>query len=354
MANVAFDLDETLGRFLTPALHLILTDLTMYYAGQGRGFQPFIPSDDLKQKMDLALTKYAECLASSEEGKKLLRPGILKIIKKISDAKDQGKIKNVVVYSNNGNLNCLKLATRMIEFLLEKPGIFCDLINFYNPIRTNGDAPNFSRPGSANKTWRVFKQLFSQECGSTEPVQAESSYFFDDVLHQDIYRNIGVSNYFNVSPYKVDISFPIVNECFETAMKSQGLDTNQEYFRYIQPITGGSVSNFRELMIYLGMLNRGVRLTNLPFRDDTQQILERLEKIFPSPPPPPAPNASNAPIVNQSRVNNSSRTVPFNVGSTASSSNSGVPFYGGKSKCRHSKRHSSKKHKKQRKGTRKN
>ena len=46
MAHIAFDLDETLGRFSTPSMHLILTDLTMYYAGQGRGYEPFRPSED--------------------------------------------------------------------------------------------------------------------------------------------------------------------------------------------------------------------------------------------------------------------------------------------------------------------
>ena len=348
MANVAFDLDETIGRFVTPFYHLIFLDPTMFYEGQGRGRQPFLPSENLKKKLDSALTNFAHCLASDDVGKQLLRPGILKIVKKISDAKDNGQIKNVVVYSNNGNLNCLKLATRMIEFLLGKSGIFCDHIHFYNPIRQLGDNPDMRNPGTALKTWRVFQQLFSQKCGDNTPVQAETSYFFDDIIHPHIYAVISASNYFNVNSYKKDTPFDPINRCFNAALQSQGLDTNNEYFRYINPIIGNP-SNLLGIYFYLSGANRGYNLKNEPFSDDTEEILDRLEKIFPT----PVSSTSISPNVNTSRININTRTIPFNVGTSINTSSS-VPFFGGKPRRKHKHRHSSRKQKKYRKGTRKN
>ena len=347
MAVVAFDLDETLGRFSTPSIHLLFLDLAMYYDRQGKGYEPFKPSSDLQNKMDAALTHFAKCMATNEEGLQLLRPGILQIVKKVSDAKDAGLIKHIVVYSNNGNLNCLKLATRMIEFLLNKPNIFCDHIDFYNPLRRNGDAPNYSNPGAAYKTWRVFKQIFSQGCGGPTSIVPETSYFFDDTIHPDLYTKLG-KNYVLVKPYKRDISFESVNECFEAALKSQGLDTNDEYYQYLKPLMLGEPLTLEGIRSYIQRANRGYRLKRFPFEDDTGAILERLEAAFPIPVAVAA--ASNvAPVASFN-----TGSIPFNVGSSGNAARPNVPFFGGKSRRYRRKRSTTKRNRKVRKGTRKN
>jgi hypothetical protein len=359
MAVVAFDLDETLGRFSTPALHLVFINPIEFYKNDGQQFRRPEPSQELKVKCDKALTKFAECLASSDEGKQLLRPGILQIIAKVSDAQDAGLIRKIAVYSNNGNMNCLLLATRMIEFLLKKQNIFCDHINFWHPIRHPHNRPNYRRPGFADKTWTVFQKVFGQKCGLTPAdVKPENSYFFDDTVHQNILDRIGTDHYFKVNPYKKDIPYDIVNKCFREALESQGLQNDPTYFEYISSFYNGERS-IGGILNTLANWNRSYKLVNLPFTNDIEMILQRLDAIFPTsvavnedptnmtspapqvvdiPPPAPAPNQTlnRAPAINAPLLSNSSS----------------VPFFGGK---RHRKHHrKSRKPKKIRKGTRKN
>lgn len=289
MAFVGFDLDETLGRFAVPDGHLYFLMPEALYTTQFRPYAPFhIPSEELKRKLQAAFDTFAVCLADKEPELGMLRPGILEIVKKIAQLKEEGRVKGIVVYSNNGNLAALLLATKMIEHKLEKPGLFCNHIDWWNPIRNGKNQKG--KPGKAKKTARVLQESFVGRCGdieSYEDVPLEKLFFFDDLNppHPDLYRHIGADRYFKVNPYKKDASLEEVQSCFDQALQSEGLLQDQEYLTYITKILRSAQPPFPRAFAsinqYLQYYNDGFVLKDEPFLNDTEEILRRLDALFP-------------------------------------------------------------------------
>ncbi len=304
MAFVGFDLDETLGRFSVPDGHLYFLMPEVLYTTQFLPYAPFHqPSDDLKTKLTAAFNSFAVCLANKEPALGMLRPGILQIVGKLSQLKDAGRINGIVVYSNNGNLAALILATKMIEHLLQKPGLFCNRVNWWNPMRY-GPGKNIKghRPGAASKSTRVLRESFvGPMCGNIvanyQEVPVDQLLFFDDLNppHQDIFNQIGPERYFRVNPYKKDASIAAVNDCFYSALESQNLHTDPEYLTYINTILQSSqpplAKTFASINTFLTQYNAQYALKNDPFLDDTDAILARIDALFP---PLPAAAAAEA------------------------------------------------------------
>jgi hypothetical protein len=286
---VAFDLDETLGYFGSPVMHLLFLDLVSLYQDTTVIKAPFEPSENLKEKLNAAFQAFAIRLASLEDGRICLRQGILDIVKRLVQLQDEGKVKKIVIYSNNGNIQCLKFAKIMIEFILGRNNIFCDLIHFYHPLRLQGNSPDLSNPGKASKTFPVFQKIFAETCGETDvesKILPQNSLFFDDTSHSKLLATLPPTNYFRVQPYKKDISFEVLNSVFDSVIKSFMLDTNEEYLQYAAPFIGKYKSEYT----YSGLLrkiqraNRTYIPANKPFINDTAEILSRIDTIFTVPP----------------------------------------------------------------------
>lgn len=309
MAFVGFDLDETLGRFSTPDGHLYFLMPGALYSGQYRYGGPFHqPSSDLQTKLKAAFQTFAECLAAKEPELGMLRPGILEILGKLAKLKEEGRIKGIVVYSNNGNIACLLLATTMIEHLLGKPGLFCNHIDWWSHIR---DGKNWKgRPGQATKSARVLREAFvDPRCGdiqSFEDVPLEKLYFFDDLdpPHEDLVGRLGNDRYFKVNPYKRDADMAPIDECFDSALKSQGLDNDEEYLTYIHPILRAIrpvlPNEYASIAKYLKAYNTGFVPKREAFVNDKDTILARIDTLFPPPAPAPPPIAPAPPLANDS------------------------------------------------------
>ena len=302
MAFVGFDLDETLGRFSVPDGHLYFLMPEALYTTQFLPYAPFHqPSDELKTKLTAAFDSFAVCLANKEPALGMLRPGILQIVGKLSQLKDEGRIRGIVVYSNNGNLAALILATKMIEHLLGKPGLFCNRVNWWNPMRY-GPGKNIKghRPGAASKSTRVLRESFvGPMCGDIvagyQEVPVDRLFFFDDLNppHQDIFDQIGPERYFRVNPYKKDASIAEVDACFNAALESQNLHQDEEYLTYIHKILQSTQpplpKTFASINTFLTQYNAQYALKNDPFLNDTDAILARIDALF-----PPLPAAAEA------------------------------------------------------------
>ena len=280
---VGFDLDETLGYFSSPSVHLTYLDPRMYYRDY-RHFSPFDPSPQLQEQLDKVFTEFIHCLAGTEDGKQCLRPGILPILKFLLQAKEKGRVQAIAMYSNNGNYGCLRFAKELLEYILGQP-VFCALVNFWDPIRAQGNSRNMTRPGRATKTFQVLRKIFSSACGGNEQsILPENTLFFDDNLHPDIFTKISSKNYFKVNPYKKDIPFQTIQTCFIQAIQSQGLDTNREYLEYLKPFIRKSEPTFADLLASIESANRRYSFKNDPFVDDTEEIISRLDPmLFPLP-----------------------------------------------------------------------
>ncbi len=269
MAYVGFDLDETLGRFTVVYWHVMfLTPLKSYYESEGMRvydgktveyIRPPECSEDLKERMDTALNLFVKKIAEEEKAGRLgfLRPSILPIAKRLWDLQQKGKVKGVVIYSNNGNLGLLHFAAQLIETIAETPRLFCDFIHWYHPLRRYGEVEvNEDRPGSGMKTVRTLYNIFTMgPCsGKGAPESFEdfknNLYFFDDADHSNISGTIGKQRYFQNPKYIYDVpNYEFINQAFTEAFSESGLYNNDEYEAYAKPLLGstailGKIMNF--------------------------------------------------------------------------------------------------------------
>lgn len=277
MAVVAFDLDETLGRFGNLDCFLFFIYPKSVYTGQLKGSEPFIPSDALQAKLSTALNAFADCLVAKEPALGMLRPGILDILRILVEAKKRGDVKNVAIYSNNGNSGLLLLAKTVIEKALDAPEFFCDLVNWYDPRRAGEIVKG--HPGHAAKTFQTLKRIFQDSACGVGSIEAKDVYFFDDLKHDDIYAAIGPTNYFNVTPYKTDPPLQEILECFLSVKDTTDLFKDPEYYRYIQPILqvfGHSTAGQENFNSVLKCIQSFYNL----FISDKDEIVSRLQKRF--------------------------------------------------------------------------
>lgn len=298
---VGFDLDETIGFFSTVDTCLLFLDPYSVFVYRAK-LTKNPPSEELSAKLATAFDTFAVNLLEHEPKIEILRPGILDICKRLMMFKDQGKIRSVVVYSNNGNLIALKLATKMIEKALGRPGeLFCNHVDWYapqrlTPINTNAyndlrvstpwlqkDGPEVYtwQPGRAIKTIRTLKNAFNE--GMCEPgdvdINNDKILFFDDLVHTNIKKAIGPTNYFNVNPYKNNQDLEAIIQCFMSAMTTAGLIEDEEYFKYINDGALANPKNISDVEKFI-QDNKDTSSVNKYFIDDTSRIIKRLDAIF--------------------------------------------------------------------------
>jgi hypothetical protein len=287
MAYIGFDLDETLGRFsvveyytyfLLPHLSLYKSQWSGMYGGTSVPEPPL--SAELLIKLNGAFDLFIDCLAEKErEGVGLLRPGIVDIAKRLYELKQTSppQVKSVVIYSNNGNLGVLQLAGKLIEKLANAPGLFCNYIHWFHPSRRSEVV--WGRPGHANKTMNVLREAFQSGTCSSEDIDVEKVYFFDDMIHPDIYAKIG-NRYIQNPAYKYDADPVILNECFLKAFKDSELGTDSEYAAYLHPLFRGNPNILGFIQTILqqdqkSLVRKSIRPNNTNFHRRFNQTFPR-------------------------------------------------------------------------------
>ena len=296
---VGFDLDETIGYFSTVDTCLYFLDPYSVLNYRAR-LDKNPPSEELSAKLATAFDTFVVNLLDYEPKIEILRPGILDICKRLMMFKDQGKIRSVIVYSNNGNLISLKLATKMIEKVLDRQGeLFCNHVDWYAPqrltpinnavydelrpstpwLQKGGPEVYTWQPGKAIKTIRVLKESFNQGTCLPGEVDNDKILFFDDLVHPNIKKAIGADNYFNVNPYKRGQSLEAILECFMSAVTSAGLIDDEEYFKYIDTPALASPKNIADVQEFI-QDSKDTVPANQYFINDTPRIINRLDLIF--------------------------------------------------------------------------
>lgn len=249
MALIGFDLDETLGKFRATEFYLMaLQPYTNPYDAVWSGkygtrkMVPPVPlTESLKAAMDKAFDVFIDCLAEkykiSDIG--LLRSGILDIARRLQELKEAGFVKSVVIYSNNGSLSQLQMASRLIEKVANAPGLFCNLVHWFHPSRQR--EITWAYPGSGDKHLRTLLEAFESGSCKQRDLDIGQVYFFDDANHPDI-KNILGERYFQVPRYEFDVNSEFLDDCFKKAFFAARLDTNPQYFQYMSPLLKGNLS----------------------------------------------------------------------------------------------------------------
>lgn len=304
MAFVGFDLDETLGTFIgpDPFLHFL----------EPQKFSTNIISERLSIKLNIAFNWFAKALLSMEPSLGILRPGIIDICRKLLKLKNKGIIKSIIIYSNNGNTSCLRLAARMIEIALHVPegSFFCNRVHWNhqlrlrkvnNSVKENNPQHSFwlkdsyyeiktDRPGVGVKSIHVLKDAFrtgSCNIDSKYIINNSDILFFDDLIHPNIYNAIGREHYFNVNRYSIPYNFEIIMKCFTAVMnKNNDLFNDSEYISYIKNIIPTdntiNINTIINKIIEIENSNKLSLRSNkyTPWINDTSDILERLNTIY--------------------------------------------------------------------------
>jgi hypothetical protein len=195
MVYFVFDLDETLAELYS--VYYFVTSLRLESSiklNLDKAYQYFV--------RDILLTEI------SNEPLGILRPGILGIMKKLKNLQKLGKIKNVLIYSNNGDIKSLEFIKDLIH-LYVGGGLIKECIHRNHHMRADD---------KINKTWNVLRNIMIN--GNTRAAAnlvTSDVYFFDDLDHADLRNKLGI-NYYKVPRYDFKASSNRIAELYKNAI----------------------------------------------------------------------------------------------------------------------------------------
>jgi hypothetical protein len=196
MVYFIFDLDETLAELYS----------VYYFATSLR-----LESSLLALNLDKAYHYFVRDILLTEMSNEplgILRPGILGIMKKLKDLQKAGKIRNVLIYSNNGDIKSLEFIKDLIH-LYVGGGLIKECIHRNHHMRVEA---------KVNKTWDVLRNIMIH--GNTRAatnLAASDVYFFDDLDHPDLRKKLGI-NYYKVPRYEFKASINRIGEIYKNAI----------------------------------------------------------------------------------------------------------------------------------------
>ena len=202
MVYFIFDLDETLAELYS----------VYYFATSLR-----LESSSLALNLDKAYQYFVRDILLAEissEPLGILRPGILGVMKKLKDLQKLGKIKNVLIYSNNGDIKSLEFIKDLIH-LYVGGGLIKECIHRNHHMRAD---ERVNAPHLINKTWNVLRNIMIN--GNTRAATnlvASDVYFFDDLDHPDLRKKLGI-NYYKVPRYSFKASVNRIGEIYKNAI----------------------------------------------------------------------------------------------------------------------------------------
>ena len=169
-----FDLDGTLANVFSDFNFLM--NIVMTVRSDEKNYTQFIE-------------KIAE-LEASDNPLGIIRPGILHVMEKLHSKKAR-----VIIYSNNGLLECLEFIRDIIHAHIGK-NIIEECIHLYHPLRST-----IPKNTIYDKIWKELQHIIKTICKvDADPA---SVYFIDDQDHKGLFN----VNYIKVPEYKYKVSF---------------------------------------------------------------------------------------------------------------------------------------------------
>ena len=209
MVYFIFDLDETLAELCSVYYFITSLHFDGAISNLDKAYQHFV--------------KDVLIVETSNEPLGILRPGILDIMKNLKELQKKGKIKNVLIYSNNGDIKSLEFIKDLIHLHVGE-GLIKECIHRNHPMRKKElvDGPQL-----INKTWNVLKNIMIN--GNTRAatnLDTRDVYFFDDLDHSDLRKKLGM-NYYKVPRYDFRASIDRIGELYKNAIYKSNIRGNK-------------------------------------------------------------------------------------------------------------------------------
>jgi hypothetical protein len=229
MSYFIFDMDETLAELYS--VYYFIATLRLRETCDSEPNLCNKVSDSLFEDLDKGYNVFVNKVLDQEVSNNklgILRPGILEVMGKLSVLQKKGIIKNVVIYSNNGHLESLEFIRDLIHKYVKNDELIKECIHWNHPMRGE---EIMGRPGAANKTWNVLRNiLIKGNCKASNTINPSNIYFFDDLAHQDLRRNLE-GNYYQVPGYSFKASFERLADIFRgclSGMKATDMEELKE------------------------------------------------------------------------------------------------------------------------------
>jgi hypothetical protein len=204
----------------------------------------------------------------------ILRPGILGIMKQLENLREEGKVKNVIIYSNNGHLenlefikdlivlylmpstnNILKLNNNNLNRFIDSGILISDLIH-WGHLKRNSErrASGLIKTGYATKTWSVLRNIVTDEEGKTKAAKEDfipsNVFFFDDIRPKHLISYILRDNYYQVPSYDFKASVDRVADLYEASFGKILDEINMSLFiRLVEKYIIGKLPNNGNLLL---------------------------------------------------------------------------------------------------------
>ena len=276
----AFDMDSTLGYFgsvvnyLTCFAPWILNDIFKKPHYDGPPLARVNLPNDLNEPLMSAFYKFVQLMSVDEQINKLIRPGILPVLKKLLEAKRAGKVGGIMIYSNNSSIVTVLFCQELIRILLgESDNVFNPALSWLSSIRKEElkGYKNGNGPKTVETIKHAFKTVYKEAA-----IRDEDILFFDDLIHPDIKSKIPEANYFHVQPYEKYCDIKKVHTAFLNACLTQRLPENKLYKFALKKI--GYDFTGPDAGLDSMMANQPVGY-NKPVRDDLL-LLNRVDKLL--------------------------------------------------------------------------
>ena len=265
MVYFIFDLDETLAELYS--VYYFVTSLRL-------------ESGSLESNLDKAYQYFVRDILLTEisnEPLGILRPGILGIMKKLKNLQKVGKIKNVLIYSNNGDIKSLEFIKDLIHLYVGE-GLIKECIHRNHHMRAN---ERVNAPHLINKTWNVLRNIMIN--GNTRAATnlvTTDVYFFDDLDHPDLRKKLGM-NYYKVPKYDYKASVNRIGEIYKNAIYRANIK-GAKLKKYVNIILDDYAINGSNTITYDTSINGVIQL----LKDNTLGNELNNNTLTSLPPPP--------------------------------------------------------------------
>ena len=220
-----FDMDETLAELYS--VYYFIASLRLQEACKEDKVFCNDMSNSLRNSLDNAYGMFVEGVLMEEISTKplgILRPGILTIMKRLRNLQKDGKVKAVIIYSNNGHLESLEFIRDLIHKYIGSNSLIKECIHWDHPMR---DEERSKQAGLANKTWNVIKNIMVKgNCKASDSIEPNDIFFFDDLDHVDLQKNLG-NNYYKVPGYNFKASFDRLEKIYTRVLKLANVPKEQ-------------------------------------------------------------------------------------------------------------------------------